>query len=150
MDASKTGGAGDPRDCRDGTRSSGGARAYTESGLQSVPLETNRLSTASRRVEPLVTRPHGVSTEFLASHCVAVTPESRVARGTISYPRKTPSGNDDPLNRGYDLCNARMRYAVMLLLRGERRSDRKKHESKQQDAKKFALKRIWENVGIFH
>src|SRR5258708_26101519 len=37
----------------DGTRPSGGARAHPESGLQSVPLETNRLSTASRRVEPL-------------------------------------------------------------------------------------------------
>jgi hypothetical protein len=35
-----------------------------------------------------------------------------------------------------------MRYAVMLLLRRERRSRCKKHESKQQDAKKFALKRI--------
>src|ERR1700687_3351354 len=65
MDAPKTGDARDPRDRRDGTRPSDGAGKDPEGGLQSVPLETNRLSTASRRTKPQAARLEGVADKFL-------------------------------------------------------------------------------------
>src|SRR5260370_18600016 len=65
MDASKTGAGGNPRDCRDGTCSSDGAGTDPAGGLQSLPLETNRLSTASRRTKPLAARLENVADKFL-------------------------------------------------------------------------------------
>src|SRR6266478_986392 len=65
LDAPETGNARNYRDCRDGACSSGGAGADPEGGLQSVPLETNRFSTASRRTKPLAARFEDVADKFL-------------------------------------------------------------------------------------
>src|SRR6266478_4100915 len=65
MDAPKTGTGGNPRDCRDRARSGGGAGADPGGGLRSVPLETSRLSTASRRTKPLAARLENVADKFL-------------------------------------------------------------------------------------
>src|SRR5260370_42490947 len=65
MDAPKTRDVRNPRDCRDGTRPSDGAGRDPAGGLQSVPLETNRLSTASRRTKPQAARVESVADKFL-------------------------------------------------------------------------------------
>src|SRR5229473_7004266 len=69
MDAPKTGAGGNPRDCRNGTCSSDGAGTDPEGGLQSLPLETNRLSTASSRAKPLAARLENVADKFLGLLC---------------------------------------------------------------------------------
>src|SRR6267143_3692998 len=64
MDSPRTGAVGNPRDCRDGARPSGGAARNPAGRLQSVPLETNRLSTSSRRTKPLAARLENVADKF--------------------------------------------------------------------------------------
>src|SRR6266853_1598620 len=61
----KTGNQRNSRDCRDGTRPGGRARANPEGRLQSVPLETSRFSTASRRINPLAARLENAADKFL-------------------------------------------------------------------------------------
>src|SRR5467141_209557 len=65
MDEPKTANARDPRDCRDGTRPSNGAGRNPAGGLQSVPFETNRISTASTRTESLAATLENVADIFL-------------------------------------------------------------------------------------
>ena len=65
LDAPKPGAGASHCYCRDGARPSGGARADPASGLQSLPFETNRLSTTSRSIRPLAARLENVADKFL-------------------------------------------------------------------------------------
>ncbi|OLC91218.1 MAG: hypothetical protein AUH86_21085 [Acidobacteria bacterium 13_1_40CM_4_58_4] len=77
-----------PRDCRNRTRSGGGAGKDPAGGLQGVPVEANRLSSASSRVEPLAAK-----SENVASPLVGLLPwhsilqESRMPGGATGCPR---------------------------------------------------------------